>query len=126
GVRRGDTRSELEQRGLARAVRAHHAPALAAADQEVEPGEHRAVAPRLVDTRQAQHVLARARRGAELERERLAPFGRGDLLDLLDLLDARLHLRGVARARLEARDERLLLGEHRLLARVLRLLGLFG
>ena len=45
-----------------------------------------------------------------------------DLLDLLELLHARLHLRGVARARLEPLDEGLLLGEHRLLARVLRLL----
>jgi hypothetical protein len=125
-VGRRDAGDELQERRLARAVRAHHAPALAAPDQQIEAAEDRPLAPRLVHAREPQHVLARARRGSELELDALALLRRGDLLDLLDLLHARLHLRGVARPGLEARDERLLLGEHRLLARILRLLLALG
>ncbi len=119
-------RDQLQQRRLARAVRAHHAPALAAADPQVESVEDDLLAVGLVDAGELHDVVAGARRGTELEVVGLAPLRRLDLLDLVELLHARLHLRGVARARLEARDERLFLREHRLLARVLRLLLALG
>jgi hypothetical protein len=44
-----------------------------------------------------------------------------DFFDLLECLDAALHLRGLCRVRREALDEPLFLGEHRLLPRVRRL-----
>ncbi len=48
----------------------------------------------------------------------LAPARKLDRLDLLELLDAALHLRRLRRVRGEPLDEPLLLREHRLLARV--------
>src|SRR6185436_4966609 len=73
-------------------------------------------------------VVAAARRRAELEAALDQAARRRDLLDLVELLDARLHLRGLGRLRLEALDEAALLGQHGLLARklglaALRLLG---
>jgi hypothetical protein len=67
-------------------------------------------------------VLAAARGLTKVELDHLAPTRGFDPLDLLELLHPRLHLRGVARAGLEAGDEGLLLGEHGLLPRELRLL----
>ena len=63
-------------------------------------------------------LLARARRPAEVELHDLALLRQLDLLDLVERLDAALHLRGLGGVRREALDEALLLGEHRLLARV--------
>ena len=68
------------------------------------------------------HLVARAGRDAELELHRLALLGRFDLLDLVQRLDAALHLRGLGGVRAKAFDEALLLGEHGLLARESRLL----
>ena len=66
-------------------------------------------------------LVARAGRRPELELDHLASLGQLDLLDLVQRLDAALHLRRLGRMRAEAVDEALLLGEHRLLARVGRL-----
>ena len=79
-----------------------------------------------MDPRDSRNVVARAWRRRERELDHLALLWRLDSLDLLDALDARLHLRRVARARLEALDEGLLLGEHRLLARELCCLSALG
>ena len=125
-VRLGLAGDQLEQRGLARAVDAHHAPALPAADQEVEPVVDLAAAVALVDVLQLDHVLAGARRWRKLEHQRLAALGRLDVLDLVELLHPALHLRRVGGARLEALDEADFLGEHGLLALELRLLLLLG
>ena len=68
--------------------------------------------------RERDDVVARARRLPEVEPHDLAPAGQLDLLDLLELLHAALHLRGLRGVGREALDEALLLGEHRLLPRV--------
>ena len=68
------------------------------------------------------HLVARARRDAELELHHVPLLGQLDLLDLVQRLDAALHLRRLGRVRLEALDEALLLGEHGLLPREGRLL----
>jgi hypothetical protein len=91
----GRAGDQLQQRRLAGAVDAHHAPALLAA-------HHGSRA--LVDAR-CRSACARSSRfatsspergGGEVERTRLRRFG-GSTLDLVELLDAALHLRGVAR-----------------------------
>src|SRR5262249_30627872 len=116
---------QLEQRALPRPVHAHDAPPLAPADQEIEVAVDAAPAPSLGDACELRDVVTGARRRREVERHDPPAPRRLDALDLLALLDPALHLRGMARARLEAGDERLLLGEHRLLTGVLRL-GLLG
>ena len=63
------------------------------------------------------HLVARARRDAEFELHHLALLGQLDLFDLVERLDAALHLRGLGGVGPEAVDEALLLGEHGLLAR---------
>jgi hypothetical protein len=63
-------------------------------------------------------LIAGARRIAELELDHDAALRQLDLLDLVEGLDAALHLRGLGRVGLETLDEALFLGEHRLLARV--------
>ena len=115
-------RHQLQQRGFAGAVDAHHAPALPAADHEIQPVIDDAVAIALLHPLQADHVLARTRRGQKIERHGLAALRRLDPLDLLQLLHPALHLGGMRGARLEALDEFDLLGQHRLLALELRLL----
>src|SRR5882757_7572740 len=112
----GRARHQLEQGRLAGAVDAHHAPALPAADREIQPVIDALAAITLVDLLQADDVLARARCGEEIERHGLAPPRRLDALDLVELLDPALHLGGVRGARLEALDEFDLFGQHRLLA----------
>src|SRR4029077_15274335 len=114
GLRRA--RDELEERRLPGAVHPHDAPPLAAADEEIEAVVDDLAPVSLLDLREARDVLARARRRAKIELHHLSRARRLDALDLVELLHARLHLRGVRRARLEAVDEALLLGEHRLLA----------
>ena len=81
-----------------------------------------AIAVALVDAPDGCDVLARARRRLELEAHRLLALGRLDTLDLVELLDPALHLRGMAGARLEALDEGHFLRQHRLLPLELRLL----
>ena len=63
-------------------------------------------------------LIARARRRTEVELHDPPLLRQLDLLDLLERLDAALHLRRLGRVRGEAFDEPLLLGEHRLLAGV--------
>ena len=79
-----------------------------------------------MDLPQHHHVLAGAGGRAELEVDVLLAARRLDLVDLVELLDPALHLRGVAGAGLEALDEGDLLGQHRLLAVELRLHLLFA
>ena len=112
----GRAGDHLQQRGLARAVAAHHGPALAAADGQTEAviDHPRAVA--LVQVFDHRHLVARARRHAEFELDHVALLRQFDLLDLVERLDAALHLRGLGGMGLEAFDEALLFGEHRLLA----------
>src|SRR5262249_16741470 len=81
---------------------------------------------RFLDAFQAGDVLARARRPGEVELDRAATARRLDLLDLVELLDARLYLRRLRRLCLEALDEAHLLAQHRLLALVLRRLLALG
>ena len=64
------------------------------------------------------HLVARPRRRPEIELHHLALLRQLDLLDLLERLDAALHLRRLGGVGGEALDEPLLLGQHRLLARV--------
>ena len=71
-------------------------------------------------------VIAGARWLHEIELDNFALLGRLHALDLVELLHAGLHLRGVARAGLEARDEGFFFGQHRLLTRILRLLMKLG
>src|SRR6185295_19447997 len=85
---------QLQQRRLAGAIDAHHAPPLPAADHEIEPLIDGAAAITLVDVLQADDILARARRRQEFERHRLASLRRLDALDLVELLDPALHLGG--------------------------------
>src|SRR6185437_6650375 len=91
-------------------------------NHEVEALIDRPAAIALVNVLQACDILARARRRLKIECNGLAPSRRLDPLDLLELLDPTLHLRGVRSACLEALDELDLLGEHRLLTLELRLL----
>jgi hypothetical protein len=74
-----------------------------------------------VDVAQGDDVVARARRALELELDRLATARGLDAVDLVELLDPALHLGGVRGARLELLDELDFLGQHGLLALVLRL-----
>ena len=119
-------RHELEQSALARAVDAHDAPPLAAADEQVEAVVDDPGAVALRDALELRHVVAGSRGLGEIELDDAAAARGLDLLDLVELLHPRLHLRGVARAGLEAVDEGLLLGEHRLLPRVLGLVLRLG
>ena len=115
-------RDHFEQRGLARAVLAHHGPALAAAHGQAEAVVNHARAETFVQIFDHRHLIARARRHAKLELHHVALLRQLDLLDLVERLDAALHLRGLGGVRPEAIDEALLLGEHGLLAREGRLL----
>ena len=115
-------RDHLEQRGLARAVPAHHGPALAAANRQAEAVVNHARAVALVQILDHRHLIARARRHAELELHHLPLLRQFDLLDLVERLDAALHLRRLRGVRPEAIDEALFLGQHGLLPRERRLL----
>jgi hypothetical protein len=66
-------------------------------------------------------LIPRPRRLAEVEVHHLPSLRQLDLLDLFQRLDAALHLRGLRGVGGKPLDEPLLLGEHRLLARVGRL-----
>src|SRR6478752_5382889 len=121
-VRLARTRDELEQRRFSGAVDAHHAPALPAADHEIEPVIDALAAVALEHLLERNDVLARARRRRKVERHRLAAARRLDPLDLVELLHPALNLSGMRGARLEPLDELDLLGEHRLLALELGLL----
>ena len=125
-VGRGGAGHQFQQRRLAGAVGAQHAPAFLAAHQEIEAFIDRLGAVALVDVAQADHVVARPRRAPELELDRLATARRLDAFDLVELLHPALDLGGVRGARLEPLDELDFLGQHGLLALVLRLALLFA
>ena len=114
-------RDHLEQRCLAGAVAAHDAPALAATDGEVDAVVNDALAVRLRQILENGNLIARTRGLAKVEVDDLALLRQLDLLNLVERLDAALHLRRLGRMRGEALDEALFLGQHRLLPRVRRL-----
>src|ERR1017187_1524372 len=116
GIRLRGARDHFEQGGLARAVAAHHGPAFAAADGEAEALIEDARAIALVQIFDNGDLVAGAWGNAELELHHAARLGQLDLVDLVQGLDAALHLRGFGGVRPEAVDEALLLGEHGLLA----------
>ena len=121
GVGRQAAGDHLEQRRLAGAVAAHHAPALAAADRQVQAVVDDARSVRLAHALEHGHLVAGARRLPEVELHDLPLLRQLDPLDLLQRLHAALHLRRLGGVGREALDEALLLGQHRLLARVGRL-----
>ena len=82
---------------------------------------HDAAAVRLRDALEHRHLIARARRLPEVEFDDAPLLGQLDPFDLLERLDAALHLRRLGGMRREPVDEALLLGQHRLLTRVGRL-----
>src|SRR4051794_31488274 len=125
-VRLARTGDELEQRRFAGAVDAHHAPAFAAADHEIEPVIDALAAVALEHLLERNDVLARPRRRRKVECHRLATARRLDPLDLVELLPPALDLSRMRGARLETLDELDLLGEHGLLALELRLLLLLA
>ncbi len=118
----GGAGNHFEQGGLPCPVPAHDGPAFAAADGEAEAVIDDARAVALVQVFNHRHLVAGARRHAELELHYLALLGQFDLVDLVQRLDAALHLRGFGGVGFEALDEALLLGEHGLLAGEGRLL----
>jgi hypothetical protein len=72
----------------------------------------------LAEVVELDHIVAAARRLGKVEPEGALLSRNLDPFDLGNLLDPRLHLGGVRRARRETGDELLLLGEHLLLAAV--------
>ena len=115
GVGREGPGHHPQQGGLAGAVAAHHAPALAAADGHREAVVDHVPAVRLRDPLQRHHLLARPRRLPEVESHDAAALRQFDLLDLVERLHPALHLRGLRRMRREALDEAALLRQHGLL-----------
>ncbi len=108
GSRRGrlHAREQLDQRRLARAVDAHQRHAVAALDGESPAAEDLL---RSVALRQALGLsrdAPRRRRLRKLEVNDRLLFGNFDALDLIELLDARLHLFGLRGLVAEAVDER--------------------
>ena len=89
---------------------------------KIQPVIDDLIAIALVNALERHNIVAGARCGPKIERHGLAPPRRLDAIDLVELLDPALYLRGVASARLESFDELDLFGQHRLLAFELRLL----
>src|ERR1700723_4694394 len=84
--------NHLEQRGLARPVSPHAGPALSAADGEVEPFVNHTRAVTLVQILKDGHLFARSRWNTKVKLYYLTFFWQFDLLDLIQRLDAALHL----------------------------------
>ena len=122
----GGAGHEFQQRRLAGAIGAQDAPAFLAAHQEVEAVIDDLVAVAFVDLAQADHVVPRPGRALELELDGLAAAGGLDPFDLVEFLHPALHLGGVGGPGLEPLDELDFLGQHGLLALVLRLALLFA
>ena len=123
--RRG-TDDQLQQRGLAGAVHAHHRPALLAPHLKIQPLINAARAIAFAHAFEAHDVLARTRRWQKIKLNHLPALWRLHALDLVEFFHAALHLRGMGSARLEAFNEFYFFGEHRLLAFKLRLLLLLA
>ena len=105
GVGRFLARQHAHQRGLAGAVVADERDAIAALDVQVDVVEHDLVAVRLARVLQLEHHAAALGRGGELEVDALALGRHLEALDLLEHLDAALHLRRLGRLVAEAVDE---------------------
>ena len=73
----------------------------------------------LGDTLNDRNVIARAYGLFELKLDDVPALGRHNGLDFVELFHSRLNLCRMAGSRFEARDERLLFGEHRLLTGVM-------
>ncbi len=114
-VRRQLSGHHLQQRRLAGAVFPHHAPALAAANREVQSVVNDPPAVRFGDVFEHRDLLARARRRPEVEVHDAPPFRQLDLLDLVERLDPALDLCGLGGVGGKPVDEPLFLGQHRLL-----------
>ena len=115
-IRRRHSGDHLEQSGFAGTVAAHDGPAFAAADGEREAFVDHPLAVSLVDVFDDGHLVAGARGHAEIEIDDLPLLRHFQLFDLVQLLDAALHLGGFGGVGFEALNEALLLGEHGLLA----------
>ena len=106
-VRRLLAREHAHQRRLAGAVRADERDAVAALDVQVEVAEDDEVAVRLAHVLQLEHRASALAAGREIEVD-LLPLGRHlDRHDLLEHLDAALHLRRLRRLIAEPIDEHL-------------------
>ncbi len=116
----GSAGNELQQGGFPGAVHAQNAPALLAADAEIEPIVNDPLAIGLADVLQRRDIIARAGWRLEFEHHALAALGWFHAVDLFELLHPALHLRSVTGTRLEALDEGKLLCKHGLLALELR------
>ena len=122
-VRLGGARHQLQQRRLAGAVDAHDAPALLAAHQEVEPVVDAPRAVALVHVFELATSSPERGAGRELERDRSGGACGGSTRSILSSFFTRLCTCAACEARALNRSMKLdLLGEHRLLALVLRLL----
>src|SRR5579864_4419507 len=122
GIRLRSAGNHLEQRSFTCAVSAHHGPSLTATDGEIEAVIDHARAVALVQIFNHGNLLAGTRRRTELKLNDLALFGQLDFFDLIQRLDAALHLRGLGGVRAKAINKALLLGQHGLLPRKSRLL----
>ena len=117
-LRAASPREELEERGLARAVRADDADALAAAHEELEVREEHAPSALGAEAPGVEHDVAGAGRGREAERDALGGrphvLGALEALELVEHLAAALRLLGLLAGDVLA-DEVLGLGDHVLL-----------
>ena len=122
GIRRQRPGNHLQQRALPGSIAAHNRPTLAAPHGQVEPFINHARTEALVQVFEHCHLIAGTGRSAELELNHLALFREFQLFDLIQGLDAALHLPCLCGVCLEAVDEALLFGQHRLLPGKSRLL----
>jgi len=84
--------NHLEQRGLPRAVSPHDGPAFSASDGEVDPFINHTRAVTLVQILKDGHLFAGSWRDTKLKLHHLAFLRQFGLLDLVQGLDAALHL----------------------------------
>ena len=106
-MRRLRPRHQLDHGRFTRAVDADERHAVAALDDEVRVAEHELLPVTLRDVLEFRDDPAAGLRLRKLEVDRLLIGRNFDALDLVQLLDARLHLLGLGRLRAEAVDERL-------------------
>ena len=121
-VGQGSAGDHLKQRGLARAVAPHHRPALAPPHRQVESRVKYTRPVGLVQIFNHHDLVARPRRRSKFELHYLPLLRQFDLFDLVQRLDAALHLSRLGRVGLEPFNEALFLGEHGLLPSKRRLL----
>ena len=100
-------RHQLDHGGLPRAVHAHQRHPVAALDHEARIAEHELLPVALRHVLELGHDAPAGLRLRELEVDGLLFRRNLDALDLVEFLDARLHLLGLGRLRAKAVDERL-------------------